>query len=53
MENTIINMVKTIKISDEIHARLSKHGYIGETYEDVIEKLLDFYDSKGRLQPQA
>ena len=43
-------MVKTIKISDEIHARLSKHGCIGETYEDVIERLLDFYDSKGRQQ---
>lgn len=50
MENSIINMVKTIKISDEIHARLSKHGCIGETYEDVIERLLDFYDSKGRQQ---
>ena len=48
----IINMVKTIKISDEIHARLSKHGCIGETYEDVIERLLDFYDSKGRQQIQ-
>jgi len=45
-------MVKTIKISDEIHARLSKHGCIGETYEDVIERLLDFYDSKGRQQIQ-
>ncbi len=52
MENSIINMVKTIKISDEIHTRLSKHGCIGETYEDVIERLLDFYDSKGRQQIQ-
>jgi len=52
MKNSIINVVKTIKISDEIHARLSKHGCIGETYEDVIEMLLDFYDSKGRQQIQ-
>ena len=37
-------MVKTLKISDETHRRLSKHGNITETYEDVIIKLLDFYE---------
>jgi len=50
MENSIISMVKTIKISEDIHARLLKVGSMGETFEDVIKKLLDFYDSKGKSQ---
>jgi len=39
-------MVKTLKISDETHARLSKIGVFGETFEDIIIKLLDSYESK-------
>jgi predicted CopG family antitoxin len=42
------SMVKTIKISDEIHSRLLKVGSMGETFEDVIIKLLDFYETKGK-----
>ena len=48
MENNIISMVKTIKISDDIHSRLLKIGSMGETFEDVIKKLLDFYESKNK-----
>jgi predicted CopG family antitoxin len=45
MGNNIISMVKTIKISDDIHSRLLKIGSMGETFEDVIRKLLDFYEN--------
>jgi hypothetical protein len=38
-------LVKTLKISDETHARLSKLGSIGQTFEDVIKDLLDFYEN--------
>ena len=48
MANNITNMVKTIKISDDIHSRLLKVGSMGETFEDVIRKLLDFYETKGK-----
>ena len=48
MGNNIISMVKTIKINDTIHARLLKHGSMGETFEDVIKKLLDFYKSHSK-----
>jgi hypothetical protein len=41
-------LVKTLKISDETHARLSKLGSIGDTFEDVIKQLLDFYEAKGK-----
>ncbi len=37
-------LVKTIKIDDNVHARLAKHGTIGETFQDVIVKLLDYYE---------
>ncbi len=53
MENSILgtnSMVKTIKISEDIHTRLLKVGSMGETFEDVIERLLDFYESKGKSQ---
>ena len=43
-----MSMVKTIKISDDIHSRLLKIGSMGETFEDVIIKLLDFYESKNK-----
>ena len=39
-------MVKTLKISNETHARLSKLGTIGQTFEDVIKFLLDEHDEK-------
>ena len=35
-------MVKTIKISNETHQRLSKIGHKGETYEDIIIRLLKY-----------
>ena len=48
MGNNITSMVKTIKINDDIHSRLLKVGSMGETFEDVIRKLLDFYESKNK-----
>jgi predicted CopG family antitoxin len=41
-------LVKTLKISEETHERLSKLGSIGDTFEDVIKQLLDFYETKGK-----
>jgi predicted CopG family antitoxin len=48
MRQNITSMVKTIKISDDIHSRLLKVGSMGETFEDVIKKLLDFYENKAK-----
>jgi predicted CopG family antitoxin len=39
-EKQIPDLVKTLKISDETHKELSKLGTLGETYEDVIKKLM-------------
>ena len=34
-------MVKTIKLSDEVHKKLGKLGTKDETYQDIIVKLMD------------
>lgn len=40
------NLVKTIKLEDDVHARLAKYGTsIGETFQDVIVRLMDFWDA--------
>ena len=46
MRNIISAMVKTIKLDDEVHSRLAKHGSIGETFQEVIIKLLDYYEER-------
>ena len=39
-------LVKTLKISNETHKRLAKVGTFGDTFEDIIKKLLDEYEGK-------
>jgi hypothetical protein len=46
MRNIISSMVKTIKLDDDIHSRLAKHGSIGETFQEVIIRLLDYYEER-------
>ncbi|HLN36100.1 MAG TPA: hypothetical protein VK250_12580 [Nitrososphaeraceae archaeon] len=41
-------MTKLIKVKDDTYERLSDKGKKNETYDDVIRKLLDFYDSKNK-----
>jgi predicted CopG family antitoxin len=37
-------MTKTMKIRDETHRKLASMGAFGETFDDVISRLLDVYD---------
>ena len=46
MRNIIEAMVKTIKLDEEVHSRLAKHGSIGETFQEVIIRLLDYYEAR-------
>ena len=39
-------MVKTIRINDNLHSQLGELGSKNETYEDVIQRLLDSYKKK-------
>ena len=37
--------MKTIRVSEEIHERLSHLGLKSETYNDIIERLITVYES--------
>lgn len=39
-------MEKTVKVSREIHERLTRLGAKGETYNNIIERLLVFYEAR-------
>jgi 5-methylcytosine-specific restriction endonuclease McrA len=41
-----MNMVKLIKVDNDIHERLTKRGQKNETYSDIIRKLLDIVEGK-------
>jgi predicted CopG family antitoxin len=38
-----IILLKTLKVSDEIHKELSKIGMWGESMDDIVRKLVDYY----------
>lgn len=35
---------KNIKVSEDVHTRLSKMGSVSEEYGDIVERLLDFWE---------
>lgn len=48
MKKSKVSTIKTIKLDEKVHARLAKYGSINETYQDVIIKLLDFYEERNK-----
>ena len=44
MKNKSAEMVKTIKLDEDVHSRLAKHGSIGATFQEVNIRLLDYYE---------
>jgi Fe2+ transport system protein FeoA len=38
--------ITTIQITQDLRKRLSRLGYIGDSYQQVIEMLLDEYEKK-------
>jgi predicted CopG family antitoxin len=39
-------VVKTLKIEDSTHTRLKKHGRFGESFDDLLNRLLDILEAK-------
>jgi len=37
---------KTLKVSEKTKLRLQKHGYMGESFEDLINRILDKIEKK-------
>ena len=40
-------LVKTLKINEDTHERLKKYGKFGESFDDLLNRLMDIAD--GRL----
>jgi hypothetical protein len=38
--------LRSLKVSDETHTRLTKHGKYGESMDKIIAKILDYYEGK-------
>lgn len=39
-------LVKTLKIGEKTHERLKKHGRFGDSFEDIINRLMDIVENK-------
>lgn len=44
MSANIMTKLKTVRITDELHAELSEVGRYGETMDDIIRKCLNAYE---------
>ncbi len=38
------NVMKVVRVTEDVHKRLANLGKIGDTYNDVIERLLNEYE---------
>jgi hypothetical protein len=38
--------LKSLKVSEDTHTRLTKHGKYGESMDKIINKILDVYEGK-------
>lgn len=38
-----VNMTKTVRISNDVHSRLNAIGKRGETFSDIIDRLIEEY----------
>jgi len=47
---TILMTLTTISVSKETHRRLKAIGQMGESYDDVVKRLLDLYEKMERLR---
>jgi len=46
-EQTSKELVKTLKINENTHERLKKHGKFGDSFDDVLNRLMDIVEGKG------
>lgn len=41
-----MHMVKIVKLKDETHARLKKHGQFEDSFDDIVNRVLDIAEGK-------
>ncbi|HJT49798.1 MAG TPA: hypothetical protein VJ729_16580 [Nitrososphaeraceae archaeon] len=40
--------MKMIRVNDGTHERLKKHGKFGESFEDILNRLMDIVEGKSK-----
>jgi predicted CopG family antitoxin len=43
-----MSMIKIIKLKDETHQRLKKHGRFEDSFDDIVNRLLDTVEGKNK-----
>jgi hypothetical protein len=51
MDTSLLMARKNISISDTNHKRLSKLGQYGETMDDIIGRILDYWEKGHNMKP--
>jgi hypothetical protein len=46
MSKQVAVVTKNIKVSEKLAARLAKHGGFHTSYADIIEALLDYFETR-------
>jgi predicted CopG family antitoxin len=46
MDKKKMELVKMIRVDDDTHERLKVHGKFGESFQDIINRLLDIVEDK-------
>jgi hypothetical protein len=39
-------LVKSLKINDATHERLKRHGRFGDSFDDILNRLMDIVEGK-------
>ncbi len=45
---TVMTEMTTIRVSKEVHKRLTKLGFYGDTMSEIISKCIDAYEKSGK-----
>jgi predicted CopG family antitoxin len=47
-QETKKELVKTLKINDDTHERLKKHGRFGDSFDDILNRLMDIVEGRSK-----
>lgn len=44
----MLTKMKMVKLKDETHTRLKKYGQFEDSFDDIINRLINFYEAKNK-----
>jgi predicted CopG family antitoxin len=51
-QETKKELVKTLKINDDTHECLKTHGRFGDSFDDILNRLMDIVEGKAKAKPK-